>query len=52
MYAHIEEPDKRPWFELEPTEHPLSREFYHGIPAERVKEIMIRRLRETKEPVG
>jgi hypothetical protein len=44
MYAHIQEPDDRPIFELEPTDHPLSQEYHHGITAERVKEIMMRRL--------
>lgn len=46
MYAHIEELGERPWFELEPSEHQLSQEYYHGITAERVKEIMTKRLRE------
>ncbi|HKS08155.1 MAG TPA: DUF2199 domain-containing protein [Pyrinomonadaceae bacterium] len=46
MYAHIGELDERPRFELEPTEHQLSQDFYHGITAERVKEIMAKRLRE------
>lgn len=44
MYAHIQEPDTRPMFELEPTDHPLSQEYYHGITPERVKEIMMSRL--------
>jgi hypothetical protein len=44
MYACIQEPGCRPYFELEPTDHPLSRDFHHGITAERVKEIMFRRL--------
>jgi hypothetical protein len=48
LYAHIQEPELRPVFELEPTEHPLSQEFYHGITPERVKDIMTRRLRETE----
>lgn len=46
MYAHFADLDERPKFELEPTEHQLSEEFYHGITAERVKEIMTKRLRE------
>ncbi len=46
MYAHVQEPNERPTFELEPTDHPLSQEYHHGITAERVKEIMIRRLNE------
>ncbi len=44
MYAHIQQLEKRPVFELEPTDHPLSQEFYDGITPERVKEIMMRRL--------
>ena len=44
MYAHIQEPPDRPTFELEPTDHPLSQEYHHGITPERVKEIMMRRL--------
>ncbi len=44
MYAHIQPPRKRPTFELELTDHPLSREHYHGITPERVKEMMMRRL--------
>ena len=48
MYAHIQEPNQRPNFELEPTDHPLSQEYHHGITPERVKEIMTRRLKETE----
>ncbi len=44
MYAHVQEPGLRPMFELEPTDHPLSLEYYHGITPERVKDIMMRRL--------
>ncbi|MFN2511622.1 MAG: DUF2199 domain-containing protein [Pyrinomonadaceae bacterium] len=44
MYAHIQEPDWRPTFELERTDHPLSQEYHNGITAERVKEIMMSRL--------
>jgi len=44
MYAHIQEPGSRPIFELEPTDHPLSQEYHHGITPERVKEIMMGRL--------
>jgi hypothetical protein len=47
MYAYIQEPSDRPIFELEPTEHPLSQEYHHGISPERVKEIMMRRLRDS-----
>jgi hypothetical protein len=46
MYAHIQKPPDRPVFELETTDHPLSREYRHGITPERVKEIMLRRLPE------
>ena len=46
MYAHVGDPGDRPWFELEPTEHPLSQEFHHGITPERLKEIMVKQLRE------
>jgi hypothetical protein len=48
MYAHIQKPGQRPHFELEPTDHPLSQEFHKGITPERVKEIMMRRLRENE----
>ena len=44
MYAHIQNPDLRPHFELEPISHPLSQEYHHAITAERVKEIMLGRL--------
>ena len=45
MYAHIQEPGERPQFFLEPTDHLLAQEYHHGISPERVKEIMMRRLR-------
>jgi hypothetical protein len=44
MYAHIQEPKLRPHFRLEPSDHPLAREYHHGITPERVKEIMLNRL--------
>lgn len=44
MYAHIQEFDNRPIFDLEPTDHPLSQEYHHGITPERVREIMSRWL--------
>lgn len=44
MHAHIQEPGQRPHFELERMDHPLSQEYHHGISAERVKEIMMRRV--------
>ena len=31
MYAQIRGPGERPTFELEPTEHSMSQEYYHGI---------------------
>ena len=48
MYAHIQEPGSRPSFELEATSHPLSLEYHKGITPERVREIMISRLRQTE----
>lgn len=42
MNAYIQEPGSRPHFDLEPTDHPLSQEYYHGITPERVREIMKR----------
>jgi hypothetical protein len=49
MYAHNRNSGARPLFRLEPTDHPLSREYHHGITPERVKEIMLRRLKECGE---
>jgi hypothetical protein len=46
MSAQIPDLDSRPVFELELTDHPLSQEYYHGISAERVKEIMLGRLQD------
>jgi hypothetical protein len=48
MYAHIQELNQRPNFELEPADHPLSQEYHHGITPERVKEIMLRHLHEVE----
>jgi hypothetical protein len=45
MYAHIQEPGLRLHFRLEQTDHPLSLEYHKGITPERVKEIMVERLR-------
>lgn len=42
MHAYIQELGTRPNFELEPTDHPLSQEYHHGITPERVREIMER----------
>lgn len=44
MYAHIQELNERPIFELEPDDHPLAQEYHHGITPERVREIMSRRV--------
>ncbi len=49
MYAQIQEPPWRPRFELEPNNHPLSREYHNGITAERLRESMTGRLRESEE---
>ena len=46
MYAHIQEPPMRPHFRLELADHPLSQEYHYGITPERVKAIMMNRLRE------
>ncbi len=45
MYAHIQETGLRPTFSLELTDHPLSQEYHHGITPERVREIMMGRLK-------
>ncbi len=45
MYAHIQEPGLRPNFSLELTDHPLAQEYHKGITPERVKAIMLGRLR-------
>jgi len=45
MFAHMQEPGACPSFSLELTEHPLSQEYHKGIAPERVKEIMMARLR-------
>lgn len=46
MHALVQEPGARPHFELEPADQPLSQEFHHGILPERVREIMLRGLRD------
>jgi hypothetical protein len=48
MYAHIPNVDWRPNFELEPADHPLAQEYHKGITPERVKQIMMERLRENE----
>lgn len=45
MDVHIQKTGRRPSFELEETDHPLSCEYHGGISPERVKEIMMRQLR-------
>ena len=45
MHAHVQEPDRRPRFELALTDHPLAQEYHTGITPERVKQIMMDRLR-------
>ncbi len=45
MYAQVQEVGLRPHFRLELTDHPLSQEYHKGIAPERVKEIMLGRLR-------
>ncbi len=46
LYAHTQEPGMRPHFELEPSDHPLSQEYPYGIQPERVREIMLRELKD------
>jgi hypothetical protein len=48
MYAHIQKSGLCPRFELELTGHPLSQEYHNGIHPERVREIMMERLRDTE----
>ena len=45
MYAHVSKPPLCPTFELEPSDHPLAHEYHNGISPERVKEIMLGRLK-------
>jgi hypothetical protein len=45
VYAHIQEPGERPRFRLELTDHPLSQEYHRGITSERVRQIMLPRVR-------
>lgn len=44
MYLDVQGSNLRPRFRLEPSDHPLSQEYYHGIMPARVKEIMFNRL--------
>jgi hypothetical protein len=46
MYTRIQEPGFRPIFELELADHPLSQEYHKGISPQRVKELMMTRLRD------
>lgn len=46
MNAHVQEPGQRPHFMLERSDHPLSREYHYSIAPERVKEIMLKKLRD------
>lgn len=48
MHAHIQEPEMRPHFSLELTEHPLAQQYHRGITPEQVKEIMLNRLKENE----
>jgi hypothetical protein len=48
MYAHIQSQELRPQFSLEPADHPLAQEYQNGMTAERVREIMLRRLRDAQ----
>lgn len=49
MYAHIQPVGTRPHFFVEHTDHPLAQEYHGGITAERVKEIMMRQLRDVQD---
>jgi hypothetical protein len=44
MFAHIQEPGIVPNFRLERCDHPLAREYHHGIMPDRVREIMLNGL--------
>ncbi|HEY2461792.1 MAG TPA: DUF2199 domain-containing protein [Candidatus Acidoferrum sp.] len=48
MYAHIQEVGYCPNFRLELTDHPLSQEYHKGVSPERVKKIMMERLRQVE----
>ena len=45
MHARIQKADWRPSFELELSDHPLSQEHHNGITPERVRQIMLGRLK-------
>ena len=44
MYAHMQPGNQRPWFELEPSPHPLAQEYKSGILPEKIRQIMMCRL--------
>lgn len=44
MYARIQKPGVRPFFEMEPADHPLAREFHEGITPARVRELTLKRV--------
>jgi hypothetical protein len=46
MKVHVQGENERPHFELEKTDHPLSREYYEGISPERVRDLMTDFVRE------
>jgi hypothetical protein len=48
MQAHFKGFGRRPEFELEPTDHSLSLEFHNGVTPTRVKDIMMRQLRDAE----
>lgn len=50
MYAHVQAPGEVPYFELEPTDHPLPKEQHQGIGPERVREIMMKQVSEFERP--
>jgi len=48
MYAQLQPVGTRPTFFLEMSDHPLAQEYHHGISAERVKEIMMKQVKELR----
>ena len=49
MYAHPQLNNERPHFRLELTDHPLAREYHHGITPERVRDLMSKLLPAVEE---
>jgi hypothetical protein len=45
MQTRIQRPGLRPIFELDPSEHPLCREYHEGITPQRVREITLKHVR-------